>query len=88
MRSYAAGEGTLPARSLTEPAPVFFAVESGDVLAMIGAVVGEYFGGPQDSLAQRFPLRELFASRRPGRRSSSRASSGSASTPQWPWRSA
>jgi NitT/TauT family transport system permease protein len=52
MRSYAAGELTI-FRKLRAPTAlpfVFSALKVATVLAMIGAIVGEYFGGSQEAL--------------------------------------
>jgi NitT/TauT family transport system permease protein len=52
MRSYAAGELEIFRRVRVPTALpfVFTALKVGTVLAMIGAIVGDYFGGSQDSL--------------------------------------
>ena len=65
---------------------LFTALKVASVLAMIGAIVGEYFGGSQQRSGSRSrtPPR-CSSSRRPGRRSSWLACSGSLST--WPCRS-
>jgi NitT/TauT family transport system permease protein len=52
MRSYAAGEATIFRRvRIPNSLPYLFAaLKVASVLAMIGAVVGEYFGGSQEAL--------------------------------------
>ena len=52
MRSYAAGEVTIFRRvRFPNSLPYLFAaLKVASVLAMIGAVVGEYFGGSQEAL--------------------------------------
>ena len=52
MRSYAAGEMTIFRRvRFPNSLPYLFAaLKVASVLAMIGAVVGEYFGGSQEAL--------------------------------------
>jgi NitT/TauT family transport system permease protein len=52
MRSYAAGEFQIfrRVRAPTALPYVFSALKVATVLAMIGAIVGDYFGGSQDSL--------------------------------------
>ena len=52
MRSYAAGELAIfrRVRAPTALPYVFSALKVATVLAMIGAIVGDYFGGSQDSL--------------------------------------
>jgi len=52
MRSYAAGQGSL-FRKVRIPSSLphlFTGLKIASVLSMIGAIVGEYFGGPTDAL--------------------------------------
>ena len=83
MRSYAAGETQIFRRvRIPNSLPYLFAsLKVASVLAMIGAIVAEYFGGSLTSLGIqiRAPPRSS-TSRRPGRRSSSPAFSGCRST--------
>ena len=81
MRSYAAGEIDIFRRVRIPTALpfIFTALKIATVLAMIGAIVGEYFGGSPNALgrADQQPQRDLRRSRRPGPGSASPAPSGS-----------
>ena len=84
MRSYAASELEIFRRVRVPTALpyLFTALKVASVLAMIGAIVGEYFGGAINALGVliRNSARDLPVRRRRGRRSSSRRCSGSRST--------
>ena len=91
MRSYAAGQSsTLPPRAHPGLAAAHLrGLKIASVLSMIGAIVGEYFGGPIDALGVTIlnasRLHELLA--RLGRDRAWPARSGSSSTARSPSRS-
>ena len=83
MRSYAAPQRVVFRRvRIPNSLPfVFAALKIASVLAMIGAVVGDYFGGSTEALGMQIVSAvSLRSTRRRGRRSSSRACSASRST--------
>ena len=87
MRSYAAGEVEIFRRvRIPNSLPYLFsALKVATVLAMIGAIVGDYFGGSQEALGIQIRQigRRSSRSTRRGRRSWSPACSGSRSTARW-----
>ena len=84
MRSYAAGEREIfgACASRRRCPYLFTGLKVATVLAMIGAIVGDYFGGSQEALGIQIRQvgRDLRVRERPGRRSSSPACSESPST--------
>ena len=89
MRSYAVGELTVfrLVRVPTALPFLFTALRVASVLAMIGAIVSEYYGGSLDALGANIEQdASLFQFERRGRRSSSPRCSGSGSTSR-SWRS-
>ena len=77
-----------PAPDPERPAVLVHRAQDRDDAGVIGAVVGEFFGGPRYALGIYITLRggTSFGTRTPGRRSCSPACSGSGSTSRsWRW---